>query len=77
MNENNKPIALVIKETKIKLAQVCNESKLSPVILDLIMSEIYSEVRSLAEKQTMEEEMAYMKLIQNNDVNHMLDSADD
>mgnify|MGYP006967435375 CR=1 FL=1 len=61
----NKPITLVIKETKIKLAQVCNESGLSPVVLDLIVQGIYSEIHSLAEKQTLEEEIAYAKMIEN------------
>lgn len=60
----NKPITMVIKETKRKLANVCNESGLSPVILDLIMQGIYSEIHSLAEKQTLEEEMAYVKMLE-------------
>ena len=60
----NKPITIVIKETKNKLANVCNESGLSPVILDLIMQGIYSEIHSLAEKQTMEEEISYFKMLE-------------
>ena len=58
----NKPLTMVIKETKTKIANVCNESGLPPIVLDLIMQGIYSEIRSLAEKQTIEEEMAYVKL---------------
>lgn len=58
----NKPLTMVVKETKAKLAKVCNESGLSPVILDLIMQGIYSEIHSLAEKQTLEEEASYMKM---------------
>ena len=69
MNENNKPISMIIKETKAKIANVCNESNLSLVILDLIMSELYSEVHSLAEKQTAEEEKIYMTELQNNNIN--------
>ena len=68
MNENNKPISMIIKETKAKIANVCNESNLSLVILDLIMSELYSEVHSLAEKQTAEEERVYMAWVQNNNM---------
>ena len=56
----NKPLAMVIKETKNKLANVCNESGLPPIILDLIMQGIYSEIHSLAERQSLEEEMAYI-----------------
>lgn len=58
----NKPLTIIIKETKLKLAKVCNESGLPPVILDLIMQGIYSEIHSLAEKQTLEEETAYVKM---------------
>lgn len=59
----NKPITMVIKETKNKIANICNESGLSPIVLDLIMQGIYSEIHSLAERQTMEEEMAYVKML--------------
>lgn len=59
----NKPITMVIKETKTKIANICNESGLSPIILDLIMQGIYSEIHSLAERQSLEEEMAYAKMV--------------
>lgn len=56
----NKPLTMVIKETRTKLANACNESGLSPIILDLIMQGLYSEIHSLAERQTSEEEAAYL-----------------
>lgn len=59
----NKPITMVIKETKIKIANICNESGLSPIVLDLIMQGIYSEIHSLAERQTMEDEVSYVKML--------------
>ena len=59
----NKPISMVIKETKIKIANICNESGLSPIVLDLIMQGIYSEIHSFAERQSMEEEMSYAKMV--------------
>ena len=59
----NKPITLVIKETKAKLANVCNESGLPPIILDLIVQGIYSEIHTLAERQTLEDEDIYTKNI--------------
>ena len=58
---NGKPLTMVIKETKMKLANACNESGLPPVVLDLIMQGLYSEIHSLAERQTLEEESAYIK----------------
>ena len=59
----NKPISMVIKETKTKIANICNESGLSPIVLDLIMQGIYSEIHSLAERQTVEEEATYVKML--------------
>ncbi len=63
----NKPLTMVIKETKNKLANVCNESGLPPIILDLIMQGIYSEIHSLAERQSLEEEMVYINKGKEND----------
>lgn len=59
----NKPLTMVIKETKTKIANICNESGLSPIVLDLIVQGIYSEIHSLAERQTVEEEMSYVKML--------------
>lgn len=59
----NKPLTMIIKETKTQLANICNESGLSPIILDLIIHGIYSEIHSIAEKQTLEEENFYKNLI--------------
>lgn len=63
----NKPLTMVIKETKNKLANVCNESGLPPIILDLIMQGFYSEIHSLAKRQSLEEEMAYINKGKEND----------
>ena len=65
----NKPFTMVIKETKNKLAKICNESGLPPVILDLIVQGIYSEIHSLAERQTLEEEIAYAKALEDSSKN--------
>lgn len=59
----NKPFTMVIKETKNKLTNICNESGLPPIVLDLIMQGIYFEIHSLAERQSLEEEMAYAKMV--------------
>ena len=60
----NKPLTMVIKETKTKLANVCNESGLSPFHLDLIMQGLYTEIHALAERQAFEEESAYAKMLE-------------
>ena len=64
----NKPTSMIIKETKIKLANVCNESGLSPIILDLIVKDIYNEVHNLAEKITSNEEVEYIKSLKTKDI---------
>ena len=69
MNEMNKPITMAIKETKSKMISAINESGLSPVILDLIIQGIYSEIHTLAERQSADEEAAYMQVITHNDIN--------
>ena len=60
----DKPLTMVVKETKSKLANVCNESGLPFVILDFILQEIHNEVHSIVEKQSLEEELAYMRAVE-------------
>lgn len=60
----NKPITVIIKETKNNLAKICNESGLPPVVLDLIIQGIYSEIHALAERQTFEEETIYKQSLE-------------
>lgn len=70
----NKPLTMMIKDTKTKIANVVNESGLPPIILDLIMQGVYSEIHYIAEKQTTDEEYLYSKSLEENVVN---DSKDD
>ena len=45
-----------IKEVQRKIVQICNESDLSPIVLELILQNLLSEVHLMVEKQTFEEE---------------------
>lgn len=63
----DKSLAMAIKETKSKLANVCNESGLPIAILDLIVQGVYYEIHSLVEKQVFDEEKSYMKPAQDNE----------
>lgn len=45
-----------IKEVQKRLVQICNESGLSPIVLELILQNLLSEVRLMIEKQMFEEE---------------------
>lgn len=65
----NKPLTMIIKETKMKLANVCNESGLPPVILDMIVQGLYSEIHLISEKQSLEEEETYKASLLNNESN--------
>lgn len=58
-----KPLTMIVKETKAKLATVCNESGLPLVMLDLILQGIYSEIHGLVEKQSLKDEIAYIEAI--------------
>lgn len=59
----NKPLAVAIKETRMKLVDACNESGLPLVVLDLIMQGVYLEIHSFAERQIDEEEKSYIELL--------------
>jgi hypothetical protein len=63
----NKPLTMIIKDTKTKIANACNESGLPPAVLDLIMQGIYSEIHYIAEKQTEDEEAAYLESLKGDD----------
>ena len=73
----NKPLTMIIKETKTKLANACNESGLPPIILDLIMQGLYSEIHNLAERQSSEEESAYIKMANENTKKTSNEKAED
>lgn len=45
-----------IKEVQRKIVQICNESDLSPIVLELILQNLLSEVHLMVEKQMFEEE---------------------
>ena len=45
-----------IKEVQKEIVQICNESGLSPIVLELILQNLLSEVRLMIEKQMFEEE---------------------
>ena len=71
----NKPITMIINETRTKLANICNESGLSPVILDLIIQPLYSEIHSLAEMQSKEDEINYIKSIKKESETSKIETA--
>ena len=64
----NKPFTVIVRDTKMRLAQICNDSGLPPVILDLIIQNIYSEIHSIAERQIADDEKIYIESLINKDM---------
>jgi hypothetical protein len=59
----NKPTSMVINETRISLANVLNTSNLPPCILEMIVKELYDEVRQLSSFQSKQDEENYAKAL--------------
>jgi len=64
----NKPLTMIVNETKMKLVNICNESGLPPIILDLIVQGVYSDIHYIVEKQAADEEAAYLKSLEENKI---------
>lgn len=59
----NKPISMVINETRISLTNVLNTSNLPPCILEMIVKELYDEARQLSSFQSKQDEENYAKAL--------------
>ena len=57
----NKPITLLISETKANLAQAINNALTTfpPCIVEEMIMNMYNEIRVLSQKQLHEDELAY------------------
>ena len=59
-----KPISLILRDTKLELAKICNNSQLPVCLLEPILKELYMEVKELTKKQIEEDAKMYEKSIQ-------------
>lgn len=59
MKQIEKPISMAVEETKQQIAEVINNSQLSPVVLDLILKDIYNEVHNIYMTQALQEKQQY------------------
>ena len=59
----NKPLTLLMHETKNNLIQTINNSTLPPCILELIVKDILNEIHVLSQKQLQDDELLYMNLL--------------
>lgn len=57
----NKPISMVINETRISLADICNESGLPVCILEPIVKDLYEEIKYVSSMQLKQDTEAYNK----------------
>lgn len=62
----DKPISMLIKETKDSLVNICNTSQLPPSILELIFENIHAEISLLSKKCLEQDELIYMTSLEEN-----------
>ena len=55
----NKPVNLVLEETKQKLSQNINESGLPAFLVELLLKDIYSQVNFLAQRDLEKSKKEY------------------
>lgn len=58
-----KPISLILRDTKLELAKICNDSQLPVCLLEPILKELYMEVKGLAKQQIELDEKSYQESI--------------
>ena len=54
-----KPISMILNETKLGLANICNQSGLPSYMLEPILKELYLEAKELAKQQLKQDEEMY------------------
>lgn len=59
----NKPISMVINETRISLLKICNESQLPTCVLELIVKDLYNDVNRVSTVQAKQDEENYAKAL--------------
>ena len=57
----DKPISMIIKESKTNIIKTINECKLHPSILELILKDIYAEIFEVSRKTSEIEEKEYLE----------------
>ena len=55
----NKPIALIIKETREQIVKALNESQLPPCLLEAVLSPIYQQIAQAAQAEIAQAEKEY------------------
>lgn len=58
---NQKPISMVINETRISLLNICKESNLPACILEPILKDLYEDIKRISLIQLKQDEESYMQ----------------
>lgn len=61
----NKPVNLILEETKQKLSQTINESGLPAFMIELLIKDIYSQVNFLAQRDLEKSKKEYEASLEN------------
>ena len=68
-----KPISLIIRDTKAELAKICNESQLPAFLLEPIFKELYQEIKHLLNEQLRRDEEEYQKSLIEKETKEVID----
>ena len=60
----DKPLSLVLRDTKKDLIQVCNNSGLPIFVLDMVIQDIAKDISIMATQQLQREEAAYLAALE-------------
>ena len=60
----DKPISIVLKESKDRITSTVNSLNIQPAILQLILLDVYNDVRTKADAQLLQEQEMYFLMIQ-------------
>lgn len=55
----NKPIALIIKDTRRQIINALNESQLPPCLLEAVLNPIYQQITQAAQQEIAQAEQEY------------------
>ncbi len=57
----NKPISIIINETRTSLIDICNKSNLPACVLEPIIKDLYEEIKHISSIQLKQDTEAYNK----------------
>lgn len=60
-----KPISIIINDTKTELRKVCAESKLPSCILECLVKDLYNEIHALSVQQLNKDQIIYQQSLVN------------